>query len=551
MPDPYSNYNQPGDWVAPPTPPSLQYRLSAAIAAIRGRVPAGAAPRQPVAPQPPDGQKTQDSSPEARGWPDANYLAAMYRQWTELFQFGFTRQRRYTDYSLMDTGQTAALLDAVVDAVLVSDDGQLLGFKVEAKAKYQNIIDQICHDLNLQFRLREILRDTLKNGDNFVPPVFDDYWNIRDLENPPPAQMWVFVDPHNRLLTGTEKMLLNGEEAQVGRAYQQKNLALTTVAGWQPFEMFHLKYAPKKNLIYSEKSMLEDIRADWYKLKFIEEALVMHRLTRASPRYDRIFDATKKSDIEAQKLITNAIKEMSKKKLTNNQEVSGVLGVEEDFYRTTGYYQGPDRWYPKLDEIKMLDPRNTGINRLDDVNHFVRKIFSRVPSEVVGILPDREDISAQDIAASRLYSYCQAILTQQLLKPLFNLGLALKGYTPEDGDYKITFPCVEMRASWRLSDAKFRQSMADANEIQNGIVSRKRIAQSKYGFTDEEWNAEKAEIKKEAAEMPPVPKATDAQLKRKGNNSESLELAREQYVEHIMGSNGNGNHQEPPMETGD
>lgn len=498
-----------------PNVPSLQYRLATAIDALRGRIPAPAKVATPSAPEPPPQVKV-GSDPEGRAFADANYVAAYYRNFEEIFKGGVTRQARYQDYTLMDTDVIAAMLDAVVDACLVSDDGSEVGFKVEAKAKYQNIIDGIISELDLTAWIREILRETLKYGDNFVGAVFDEYWNIRDYDNPPPNQMWAFTDQHLRLLSGSE--LVNG--VRMGQAYQQKTAALSTVAGWYPWEMFHLKYWPAKRALYSTKSFLEDIRPIWYKLKVMDEAIVINRMTRAFPRGLHTLDMTGKAAEEARAAMDGYVRDFTKKKLTNNEYVRDTPAVDEDIFLSTGYRTGPDgKLYPNLNNVQLLDPRNTAL-KMDDVNYLSKKLFARVTSELVGILPDRNDISMQDIAMGRFFAYCQsAILERQLLRPLFNLGLALKGYRPQPDDYRIIFPSVQMRASWKYADASFRQSMSDGNSIEQGLISRKYVAQQKYGLSDADWEAMKAEIKKERDEIGDIPRGTNAGLQRVGNNS--------------------------------
>lgn len=495
---------------------ALQYQISQVINRIFGApqvAPAPAAPPARVIPEPPTVATIND--PQGRGYPDAQYVQAMFRQWDDLFRLNVARQRRYRDYDDMDTDQLAALLDSVVDASLISDDGETFSFKVQAKAKYQTVIDDINEALNLQHEIRDILRDTLKYGDNFIGLIFDEYFNIRGFDNPPPGQIFVNTDDRLRLLTGTEDI---GGLA-IPRAYQQKTLGSRVVAGWQPWEMFHLRFAPKRRLIYSSKSFLEDMRMAWYKIRIIEEALVLHRATRATPRNVHMLDLTGKSNQEAEAALKEYVTNVTQVKVSTDQYLRENPEVDQDFYLSTGYRQGADtKLYPSLNNVKLLDPRNTGL-RLDDVNYMQSKYFSRVPSEMVGLLRDQNDISQQDIAASRFYLNLQELLTNQFLTPLYNLGLALKGYVPQKGDFQIVMPNVQVRSSWRFADAEFRASMAHANDIQNGIISRKYIAQQKYGFSDAEWTEMEKEILGEQSKFAPPPTASDAQLKMKGNKS--------------------------------
>lgn len=520
----------------PYRPPSLQQRISAAIDGFRKGNPSAAiaTPNVKVEPEAPPQTKTTDD-PAGRALPDANYISPSSRQWQELFFLNGARQARYKDYADMDVSYGEAMLDAFVDACLVSDDGKFQSFQVQAKGKIQNVLDGLIESTNLTFFIRDVLRDVAKYGDNFIGYIWDSQFNIVDLDNPPPEQMFVFVDEHNRVLSGSE--LVNGQS--VAKGYQQKNAALTTVAAWHPFEMLHLKWKPSKRLIYSQRSFFEGFRADWLKIKLIEESIVMHRVTRAAPRLAHMIDVTGKNNDEAKAAIEGYINDLRSRKLADGSTAQHMMSVDEDYVMSQTYRAnaGDGKLYPALNDVKFLDPRNTGLQSLADLDYLRKKLFSRIPSEIVGVLSDREDISTQDIAASRLYSFAQYLLEHQFLRPLFDTQLLLRGFRPEKGDYELIFPNVQLRSSWRFADAQFRQSLADANDVEVGINNRKKIAQDKFGWTDAEWDAHVEQYKKEKDVFaPPEPqqpakkspnksnagnagKASKVTQMRKGNNS--------------------------------
>jgi hypothetical protein len=236
---------------------------------------------------------------------------------------------------------------------------------------------------NLKFEIRFILRNLLKYGDLFFMPVLDEYSNIVNYETPPPGQIYKFVDQHMRLLTGTEEVIIGNRKVNVPKAYQQKTNAMQTVAGWHAWEVQHLQWLPSKNTIYSTKSFLEDIRSDYTKLRLTEEALLWHRITRSSPRNLHLLDMTGKSVAEAQADIDAYIEGLRTEKMADGSSQEHIMSVKEDFVLATGYRPpAPDgKLYPSLNDMKMFDPRNSGIQTLPDIEHLVRKIFSRVPSE--------------------------------------------------------------------------------------------------------------------------------------------------------------------------
>lgn len=480
----------------PYSPPPLGQRLSAIVAAA---IAAWRNPKQAITPpespklktEPADApqNKTTDD-PAGRSLPDANFISPQSRQWREMFAQGGGRFQRYQDYESMDVGYGEAMLDAFVDSCLVSDDGQLKGFKIDAKGKVAGVLEQIIEDTNLRFFIRSVLRDVLKYGDVWVGWILDEYWNVVDFDSPPPNQMWTFGDEHNRLFMDTEIVTIGNKQVSVGRAFQQKTQGLATVAGWQPFEMVHLKWRASKRSLYSEKSFLEGFRPDYLKLKLIEEALVMHRVTRSSPRLGWTVDVTGKSETEAQAAVDGFLANLRMSKMADGSSQRDTMSVDEDYALANARITGGDgKIYPTLNDVKFFDPRAANLGNLADVEYLRKKMFARIPSEIVGIMADREDISTQDIAASRLYSYAQEQLEQQFLRPLFNMGLALKGFVPQKDDYRIIFPEVQLRTSWRLADASFRFSLSAVNSIEAGIDNRKHVAQNMHGWSDAEWDA--------------------------------------------------------------
>lgn len=527
MPSPYTP--EPED-LRPYTTPSLQQRVSTAIDALRNVfVPAPPASRPAVKADPSDATPPQaraQEEPAGRGLPDANLIASMYRQYQDGMDATLSRRRRYAESELMDNGQISAYLDAIVDACLMSDDGKIKGIKIQAGNKIESVLNGIIKDTNLNANIRLFLRDMLKYGDNWVGYVFDEHYNIAAFDNPPPGQMWTFADRNLRLYNGTETI---GTQ-KFARAYQQKTDAMQTVAAWFPFEMTQLKYRPSLRKLYSERSFLDEMRPDWYKLRLIDEGLVLHRVTRAAPRLVHTLDVTGKDTPTAEAALKAYIDMLHSKRTSNDELNRDIMAVDEDYFVTTQYRSVGDKLFPSLNNVAQLDPRNTGLAALPDVDYLQQKMFARVPPESIGILPDRQDISTQDIAASRFYAYLQFVLETQFLRPMFNLGLMLKGFVPKEGDYEIIFPDVQLRTSWRFADANFRQSMAFANDVATGINNRKNIAQDKFGWTDAEWDAHVAQFQKEEPVFAPpepspavggnkTPKASKVKQVRMGQNS--------------------------------
>ena len=95
-----------------------------------------------------------------RGYMEAQ-LFALRQQWDEFFAYPRDRQARYQDYDLMDSGDISAMLDALVNACLISDDGQQRSFRVKPRGqKVGRVIEDTLRAVELKewagYFLREV-----------------------------------------------------------------------------------------------------------------------------------------------------------------------------------------------------------------------------------------------------------------------------------------------------------------------------------------------------------------------------------------------------------
>lgn len=473
-------------------------------------------------------EPTSPDDPTPRAVPDANQAAPVTHPWEEIFRLGYSRQRKYQEYENMDESDIAVQMDAIINSSLVSDDGTFHGFRVNTGAKYGTVIQDLVERVDLMWYIREVLRDTLKFGDEFQEIVIDDDFNIVRLQSAPCPQMYVNVDAHNRVLGGTGKytnhakdVFGNKAEVTLPRAYHQLNGSMQVVAAWYPWEMQHLKWRTSTKKTYSVGSYLEPMRRPWHSLRMMEQGMVVARLMRAYPKNIHYLDETDKDPEAAQKDLDAYVDAVTKKKTSGDNMLERSLEVNEDLFVGTGYIEdGTGEMHPKMTKIETQDPSVRGLANIGDVEYHRQKLFPYISSEVVGISTDKEDLSLQDIASSRLFQYCQVgILERQLLWPLFRLQLLLKGYKPVRTDIEIEWPEVVVRNSWRFSDGFFRRAMGWRNHVEIGTASRHDVARDELGKNDTEWEQTKEEVEDEMANMPVIPQGSQAAQTSQGNRS--------------------------------
>ena len=405
------------------------------------------------------------------------------------------RVARYADFDSMDNSDIAAMLDAVVDAALTFEDVSTgRGFKVESDdAKVQELLNRAKKMADLEQLAEEILRDGLKYGDAFGEPLFagPDLVGVQTYQ---PGEIFVSKDDKGQMPKGKDD---NGIPA----AFQQKKNG-SVVAGWQPWEMLHFKFDPSRKLLYSRQGLLDSIRSDWAKLQMVEQGMVVARVTRAYPRRVHYVDVTGKDRGAQEETLKGYITRMSRRRFGQKQTNANgvpVVDVSDDLYITTGYDTGSDgKPYPKLNKTVIEDPATAGLAELGDVNYLRQKLWSRVPSDVVGIRRNTStDLDSQDIAYTRLLRRCQTRL-EAFLRGIFDQVLLANGKLPSTVEYRVTMPTIDIKASWKYSDARFRASMTYRNVLEMGMASRRWTMRQMFNLSDQELDAIWAEIEDEA-----------------------------------------------------
>lgn len=437
---------------------------------------------------------------------DARAMDALQRDWDLNFGLELDRQSRYTEFTQMDGGDGAAMLNAIVAQALkfeeVSDTNtdpllQAKCFKLEVPKKAKEarqIFQDVLKSTQIREKMPEIARDMVKYGDEFDEIVWIDD-EIVGLQPHKVQDMYVNTDVKGRLITKVDR---NGKPM----AYQQRREDAIVVAGWQPYEMVHLKLFPTAKDKYSRGGFFDIIRWDWKKLNWLEQGMVLARATRAYPRLIWKRDMTGKTTMDATKSLHNFILSITTKRTAAGENNKAPMTPDEDYFIGSGYTTGTDgKLYPKLDDIQLIDPSLNGLGNIQDLTYQRRKQFNIVPGSVVGIFDNNQgDMTPQDIAYARFVGHVQEAL-ERGLRTLLDRALIAKGIDPDAVQYRVIWPRTTIHTDWRYADGRFRNSMADANYMANGIISRKTIRMREFGMTDDESAAEEAQIEKELQSM--------------------------------------------------
>lgn len=437
--------------------------------------------------------KPDPQLPTTRGVADASQLGALQREWNEAFSIAQDRQSAYTDYDKMDTGYISSILNAVVITALTfgdndspTDDVLAISnaFKVQiggyASAGPAQVMRQVIEDTNLRRLLRPVLREVLKYGDAFIEPLVDGNGNLARLFPHHVRDITVNRDKKGDLELGSR----NGQPL----AYQQRNDTGTIIAGWYPHEMIHVKFWPSETA-YSEFSFISPYRNAWKRLDWIEQSMVVARVTRSFLRVIWKVDLTGKSVEEGRKLMRNFASAMTRRDTPSGTQNKTPLAPDEDYFLSRGYRTGPDnKMYESLTDAQIIDPRNEGLANIGDVKHFQNSLFDRVPAEMLGLpVQQNQDLSGQEVLFSSLIrNIQQEVLESQLVRPVFDIALRLKGYNPKSLKYKIVWPHPATSGNWKLADAQFRLTLAARGWLEMRGASRMFWLKRMFNLSDDQ-----------------------------------------------------------------
>jgi hypothetical protein len=468
--------------------------------------------------------KSEPEKPEPIGTPNPSTLGSVLRDWEEVFYVSPDRQAAYADYRRMDQGIIETMLDTVTRAVL-RFDGNEVGetvlsendcFKVEfigtgyATSGPKQIIEQILLDTDLRGKLRAITRDVIRNGDEFVEVQADDNGNIVGIRSYPCEQIVVKRDEKGRLARGADE---NGNPL----AYRQLSPTGQILGAWYPHEFLHLRYAPSDKSTYSTRSLISGYRALWRKITWVEESLVVARCTRSFPRLLHIIDVTNKSIQDAKKALMDYVRAFTRKILPSGVSDRAPMTPDEDVFVTTGYHSTGDPNkppVPRLNKVELLDPHAQGLAEIADVKMLRQQLFDRVPAEMFGAQDQTPtELTSQQLAFGDLLGDIQRqILERQLIRPLFNMGLRLKGYDPRKVRYQVVWPSPIGTPSWMLSDAQYRSALRMVAELEHGATSRLHYRMRQYGETQEQAEEVLKRWEEENKRFGPMDKGSDSSL---------------------------------------
>ena len=355
-------------------------------------------------------------------------------------QYQYLRTYLYSDYDTMDTDAiVASALDIIADeCTLKNDMGEVLQIR-SSDDDIQKVLYNLFYDvLNVEFNLWSWTRQMCKYGDFFLKLEIAEKFGVYnvipytayhiqrqenfDMENPAKVQ---FTFSPNGYYTGG-----SGYYSTPNTKPSENQIVFDN------YEIAHFRLLTDVNYLPYGRSYLEPGRRLFKQYILMEDAMLIHRISRAPERRVFYINVGNIPPQEVDAFMQKTIQTMKKTPLID--EKTGEYNLKynmqnllEDFYIPV---RGNDST-TKIDTAKGLE-----YNGIEDVAYLRDKLFAalKVPKAFMGYEKDltgKATLAAEDIRFARTIDRIQRILLSELYK-IALVHLYTQGY---DGDQLTNF----------------------------------------------------------------------------------------------------------------
>lgn len=358
---------------------------------------------------------------------------AYYVEWLESFGIDPSRAASYQDYLMMDRESPiiSAALDAIADAAVSSSEGEAedvytIAFPDESNEDAAKIFDELEQRTSIKSDTWSVIRTMSLLGDEFSELVIDpSEMQITEIKGLPPESMIVVPDDMGRF-------------REDEYAYRQHNEHGNVVAEFKPWQIVHYGHKVRRTDTYG-RSHLASLRRVYRQLQFIEDAMVINRLLRATMRYVHTVPVGGMSPAEAKKYVDKYKAEFIRARRFDPK--TGKLSLhrnpldeERDFFVPVGK--------EATGGVTAIQGQQS-LDKIADVEFFMKKLFAalRVPPAYLGFESDthaKSVITTLDVAFGRVVRRAQ-VAHSIGQRQVYQTELVLKKKPVKDINFQLVY----------------------------------------------------------------------------------------------------------------
>ena len=406
------------------------------------------------------------------------------------------RPQLYSDYESMDTDAiVSSALDIIADeCTLRNESGEMLHIR-SSDENIQKILYNLFYDvLNIEINLWSWTRNMCKYGDFFLKLEIAEKFGVYQVI--PFSAFNILreegMDPKNPSYVRFKF------DAAAAAGYG------TTAGGWanyaaggsqksedafyfENYEMAHFRLLSDLNYLPYGRSYLEPARKLFKQYILMEDAMLIHRITRAPDR--RLFyiniGSIPPAEVEnyMQKMVSKLKKTPFMDEKTGQYNLKyNVMNMLEDYYIPV---RGNDTT-TKIDSVKGLE-----YDGIKDVEYLREKLFAalKVPKAFMGYEKDltgKATLAAEDIRFARTIERIQRILVSELTK-IALVHLYTQGYDGEamtNFELSLTTPSI-IYDQERIALLKEKVELAKSIQ-ESGLMPTDWIYDNVFHFSEDE-----------------------------------------------------------------
>ena len=363
--------------------------------------------------------------------------------------YQYLRAQLYSDYDVMDTDAIiASALDIISDECSLKNEmGEILQIR-SSDEDIQKILYNLFYDvLNIEFNLWSWARQMCKYGDFFLKLEIAEKFGVYnvipytayhimrqenyDRENPSAVRFRFSPDGY---VGGT------GQYTVPNQSFKEENGIY-----FDNYEMAHFRLLTDVNYLPYGRSYLEPARKLFKQYTLMEDAMLIHRISRAPEKRVFYINVGAIPPNEVENFMKKTVSTMKKTPYMDPQTGEynlkyNMQNMLEDFYIPV---RGNDQ-STKIETTKGLD-----YNGIEDVVYLRDKLFAalKVPKAFMGYEKDltgKATLAAEDIRFARTIDRIQRILLSELYK-IALVHLYTQGYrgdTLTNFEISLTTPSI-------------------------------------------------------------------------------------------------------------
>lgn len=417
------------------------------------------------------------------------------------------RKKRYKEYEDMDGyPEIGSAFDIFADDCSQENlDGTKWDITSDDELAKKEIL-QLFDKIELDRYLWDIVRNTVKYGDNFLELVVDIdeiKKGVQRIKILNPNYIFRVEDEFGYLTKFLQEIPSRKDWTTYGGVGE--NIDDNQVIPLDPGQIVHFRLHTSDPAHYPYgKSIASGARSIYKSLKMMEDAMLIYRLARAPERRIFYLDTGSLPASKAEMHIKQQMDKFKKSKFFNRQtgnieESFNALAADEDFFiAVNGKGSGT--------KIETL-PGAENLGEVDDVKYFRDKLLAalKIPKDYIvekDQAPDRKANLAQlDVKFARVITRIQKCV-EIGLETIAHRHLMIKGFpTSTVKGLKIRLPAPSDMARKRQLDLDQQKAVVVGAVKQLGIFPVEKIYKDYYQLNDSQIEEIKKKLKEEAKEM--------------------------------------------------